>query len=297
MVNRQFRTDMIARLHLDITWGTTGGTLRASVIKRFTPFAVATLLTLGLTLTAQTPVLDKAQAEPITDQIRDDPQVAAVLAPLAREMKAQYGQVLVEAPTAITRGRPGEENLLGYWVADLMRERAQQYLGVSIRFAITNKGGIRANLPQGSIKVSDIFQVMPFENELVVAEFTGAEIIQMVEDGIRRRNGEPCSGVQIKVTGTAKEPVIKVTWSDGTAIDPKETVRVALTDYLLSSGDSISALRKGRKPVLTGLRLRDLLLEACTHLGKSKTKLLPPAGGRYQFSPEIVQAMKDRTFK
>ncbi|MDZ7614651.1 MAG: 5'-nucleotidase C-terminal domain-containing protein [Flavobacteriaceae bacterium] len=39
-----------------------------------------------------------------------------------------------------------------------------------------NFGGIRQSIPKGDIKVIDVFQLMPFENMLVVAELSGEQM-------------------------------------------------------------------------------------------------------------------------
>ncbi len=256
---------------------------------------IAVFLSIGMALVAQSaPRLERAQPVPVIDSIADDEAVAKVIAPLSLELRATFGKELAMAPQGLFRGRNGDENLLGYWVADLMRERAQLLVGAPVRFAISNSGGLRGNIRPGVVKVADVYEVMPFENELVVAEYTGAEIVQIVKDGLLRRGGEPCSGIQAKVSGTAEKPEFSVTWSDGSPIDPAEMVKVALTDYLLSSGDGVSTLRKGRRPVTTGIALRDLLLDACTKLGNLKAPLLPPSGQRFVFTPEIHQALRDK---
>jgi 2',3'-cyclic-nucleotide 2'-phosphodiesterase (5'-nucleotidase family) len=256
---------------------------------------IAIFLSIGLALAAQVaPRFERAQPIPVLDSVPDDEAVAKVIAPLSVELRASFGKELVLAPQGLFRGRGGEENFLGYWVADLMRERAQQVVGAPVRFAITNSGGLRGNIRPGMVKIADIYEVMPFENELVVAEYTGAEIMQIVKDGITRRLGEPCSGVQAKVIGTLEKPEFVITWSDGSPIDPKEMVKVALTDYLLASGDSIATLRRGRNPITTGVPLRDLLIDACAKLGTLKVPLTPPAGQRFVFTPEILQAIRDK---
>ncbi len=255
----------------------------------------AIFLSIGVALAAQSPVkLDRAQPIPVVDSIPDDEAVAKVIAPLALEMKGTFGKELVTAPQGLFRGRGGEENFLGYWVADLMRERAEQIVGAPVKFAITNSGGLRGNIRPGVVKVSDVYEVMPFENEMVVADYTGAEILQIVTEGIYRRQGEPCSGVKAKVGGTPLKPEFTITWSDGSLIDPAEIVKVALTDYLLASGDGVSVLRQGRRPITTGLALRDLLLDACAHLGNLKAPLLPPPGQRFLIPPEMYQAFREK---
>jgi 5'-nucleotidase len=256
---------------------------------------IALFLSLGLGLVAQSvPRFEKGQPLPVVDTVQDDAEMAKLIAPLALELQATFGKELVLAPQGLFRGRGGEENFLGYWVADLMRERAQQFIGVPVRFAITNSGGLRGNIRAGVVKIRDIYEVMPFENELVVAEYTGAEVLQIVKDGILRRAGEPCSGVCARVLGTPDKPEFVITWSDGTPINPEETIKVALSDYLLSSGDTISTLRKGRRPITTGIPLRELLIDECARLGKLKAPLIPPAGKRFVFTPEIYQAIREK---
>jgi len=255
---------------------------------------LATLLSLSL---AAQPPSAKAEVIPVAASIQEDPEIQKVIAPLAAEIKATFDQPLVAAPKGLFRGRRGEENLLGYWVADVMRQAAQGMMGSPVRFAIANAGGLRGNLRPGQLKVGDVFEVMPFENELVVVELKGSEVIQVVKEGISRRGGEPCSGVKAVVTGTPEAATITVTWEDGSAIDPEALVKVATSDYLYGGGDSIPTLKKGRKPFTTGLTLRQMLLDQCHALAKAKQELLPPAPGRITVPVPIQEAIRDKSFK
>jgi 2',3'-cyclic-nucleotide 2'-phosphodiesterase (5'-nucleotidase family) len=239
----------------------------------------------------------KTEVMPVSATIPEDPAIQSVITPLAAEIKATFDLPLVPAPKGLFRGRRGEENLLGYWVADMMRQSAQGVVGSPVRFAITNAGGLRANLRPGQLKVADIFELMPFENELVVVELTGAEVIQVVKEGLVRRGGEPCSGVKVVVEGTPEQATFAVTWADGSPIDPAATVKVATSDYLYGGGDSIPTLKKGRKPFTTGITLRQMLLDQCAALAKAKQDLLPPEPGRYTVPPPIQEAIRNKTFK
>ena len=247
-------------------------------------------------LVAQSPSR-KAEVIPVTASIPEDAEVQKVITPLAAEIKATFDLPLVQAPQGLFRGRRGEENLLGYWVADVMRQAAQTVLGSPVRFAITNAGGLRSNLRPGLLKVADIFEMMPFENELVVVELTGAEVIEVVKEGLVRRGGEPCSGVKAVVAGTPEAATYTLVWEDGSPIDPASTVEVATSDYLYGGGDSIPTLKKGRKPFTTGVTLRQMLLDQCASLAKEKRELLPPAQGRYAIPVPIQEAIRDKKFK
>lgn len=263
-------------------------------LKSSSLFLVFALLSFPL---AAQPPSTKAEVIPITASIPEDAEIQKVIAPLAAEIKATFDLPLVQAPQGLFRGRRGEENLLGYWVSDVMRQAAQGVLGTPVRFAITNAGGLRSNLRPGLLKVADIFEMMPFENELVVVELTGAEVIQVVKEGLVRRGGEPCSGVKAVVAGTPESATFTLTWEDGSPIDPQATVKVATSDYLYGGGDSIPTLKKGRKPFTTGITLRQMLLDQCAALAAAKKDLLPPAPGRYTIPVPIQEAIRDKKFK
>jgi 2',3'-cyclic-nucleotide 2'-phosphodiesterase (5'-nucleotidase family) len=260
------------------------------------PASLVLALLLSVSLTAQPPGT-KAEVIPITASIPEDPEIQKVIAPLAAEIKATFDQPLVQAPQGLFRGRRGEENLLGYWVSDVMRGAAEAVTGRPVRLAITNAGGLRSNLRPGLLKVADIFELMPFENELVVIELTGAEVIQVVKESIVRRGGEPCSGVKALVQGTPEAGALTLVWADGSPIDPAATVNVATSDYLYGGGDSIPTLKKGRKPFTTGLTLRQILLDECARLAKGKQELVAPAPGRYTIPVPIQEAIRDKKFK
>ncbi len=260
------------------------------------PVSVLLSALLTLSLAAQPPDA-KAEVIPVTSSIPEDPEIQKVIAPLAAEIKASFDLPLVQAPQGLFRGRRGEENLLGYWVSDVMRRAAEAVIGRPVRFAITNAGGLRANLRPGQLKVADIYEVMPFENELLVIELTGAEVIQVVKESIVRRGGEPCSGVKVVVGGTPEAATCTITWEDGSPIDPNAVVKVATSDYLYGGGDSIPTLKQGRKPFTTGLTIRQILLDQCNHLAKEKRELFPPAPGRYTIPIPIQEAIRDRKFR
>lgn len=240
------------------------------------------------------PQFIQAQTLGVIQDFADDPEIMTILAPRQAEIRATFDLPLCECPKGLFRGRNGEENLLGYWVTDTMRARASKLAGKAVKFAMTNSGGLRANLAAGQLKVSDIYGVMPFENELVTIEMTGQEVMDAVKQGILHRGSEPSSGVKLVLSGTAAKPEYLMTWEDGTAIKPDEIVTAATTDYLFNGGDSIPALKQGRRPFTTGVSMRQMLLDACADLAKAGKPLEAPALGRYRIAPELYAAARER---
>ena len=224
------------------------------------------------------PRLDTPGQTRVDAAIPEDAEVAAFIAPRTAEVRATFEQPLVVASDALARGRDGAENLLGYWICDALRARAEKLVGRPVPFAIANRGGIRRDLKAGQLKVGDIFEVMPFENELILIELTGAELVQVMREGLQSRGGEPISGVKASLTGGPEDAVMALTWEDGRTIDPRETVLVATSDYLYGSGDTMPTLKKGRKPFTSGLTIRQVLLDVCKDLKDSGRPVTAPSG-------------------
>ena len=256
---------------------------------------------LGLALVAQVPIgaphLDKGANQAVNAATPDDAELAKVIAPLHAELTASFGRVLGKSPRGIGKGPGMGDYPLGVFLADAMREGAAKAMGAEVRFAITNSGGLRRNIPPGDVRIQDIYEVLPFENELVVAEYTGAELIAIVKEGIVRKGGEPISGIQATVAGTAEHPLATIVFSDGTPIEPKAVYLAATTDYLLANGEGTPTLKVGRHVVTTGKPVRQLVIDLCDRLGKEGQPITSPEKSNYSYSPEITEAIKARSLK
>lgn len=257
------------------------------------------LVALALPLCArQAPVAhyDGFKIYPVDASIPPDPAIEKVLAPYRARLEAKFGRVLCQAPEGLYRGRKGEPSGLGYWMADLMRAVAIRATGLKVDAAITNSGGLRANFRPGPVTVGDVYEVMPFENQLVVVEMTGSEIIRAVKQGIERRSGEPVSNLKAVLSGTPEQPTCTVTFADGAPIHPETLYRVATSDYLAKSGDTMRSLA-GRKVLPTGLGLRDAMLQACEALGEAGRPLVAPKGARYTIPDAFLEPLEQEKVK
>ncbi len=256
----------------------------------------ALLLALALPLAAQQAHYDGFKIYPVDASIPPDPAVEKILAPYRAQLDAKFGRVLCQAPKGLFRGRQGEPNALGNWMADLMRDAAAKATGRTVDAAITNSGGLRANFRPGPVTVGDVYEVMPFENALVVVEMHGSDVIRAVKQGIERRAGEPVSNLKAVLSGTPEAPVCTVTFADGSPIVPTAIYLVATSDYLAKSGDTMRALA-GHAPEDTGLKLRDTVLQACEALGKAGKPLLPPTNAPYAIPDAFLEPLEQRTVK
>lgn len=125
--------------------------------------------------------------ELITDYAEKDADSEAFIADIQSKFEADINTVVAHSDAALVINMPdtdpairlvrNSETNLGDIVADAYRTVGQAEI------AITNGGGIRADIPAGDITYSNILTTSPFGNTVCVIEATGQQIVDALEMG------------------------------------------------------------------------------------------------------------------
>ncbi len=134
---------------------------------------------------------------PITEQIEEDPEIAAIVekykGDVERDYLSKYGytfdQVVVNNPYAFdTVGEvsaTAHESTLGNVIADAYKWSVEKATGKQVDVAITASGVIRGSIPIGDVTVSDAFNIASLgvgtEGELIGIYLTGKDLKNAVE--------------------------------------------------------------------------------------------------------------------
>ena len=181
--------------------------------------------------------------------------MATTIAPYRDQLSEEMNRVVAELGSPLVKGKP--ESTLGNWVTDLIAEAAADlFPDLEIAFAVHNYGGIRiSELGAGPLIVSELFELMPFDNELVVVGLTGFELIQFVEF-MAEDGGWPVSGnLIVEVVGDVMSVAV-----GRESVIPTQTYYVALPDYVAGGGDGAGFFLG--KPIFSSNRMiRDLLID------------------------------------
>ena len=154
---------------------------------------------------------------------------------------------------------------LGNFVADGIRSEASRKLGKPILLAVTNGGGLRKNaIPEGELRLRDIFELLPFENALVAFDLNGAQVLDLLRVVMLKRDAQ--SGGRIKYRlNSDKQPELESArlLINGVEqeIDPAAIYTVISIDYLLNvtGGDYATVLKQARNARPLGLTIRDAI--------------------------------------
>lgn len=180
------------------------------------------------------------------------------------------------------------EGLLGNFISDLsilyIRKKFPKN-EFNPDFCILNNGGFRSTLNKGEITIGDIFQIMPFDNHLLILEIKGTEmndLIKYIKDksisNISRKSGVPLSGIRLKII---KDKVNRCMISNK-IYDPLKTYKVLTTNYLASGGDDMFFFKNCKTLLNTKLLLRDLIIKYIEELGNNNIKINAQFDGRIQ---------------
>lgn len=198
--------------------------------------------------------------------------VAATINPYQQQLQAQMQQVIGQVPETMKKGSP--ESSLGNWLADLLQAASSGiFPDFDIAFSVQNSGGIRVpELVAGPLRKGAVYELMPFDNILVVVEANGFvvdEFIQhMASDG-----GWPVSKELRYTIQDGKATNIRIGGED---LQLNRNYYIAMPDYVANGGSDAKMLAD-RKQTSSGRFLRDIIIE---HTSQSKEAVRGVLDGR-----------------
>ena len=171
------------------------------------------------------------------------------------EVDAAMGQVVATLPKTMTF----DPNTLGEGMESLTSTAILKKTQADL--VMLNQKGLRASLPQGEVKVGDVYNVFPFDNHLVTLDLTAEQALAYYSESFRRGDqtsfilpgGE--SSIMVAVDRQTHEPQLVVntrpdqvpagyqaqpgqkTCATVTSLVPANThLQVATIDFLLEGG-------------------------------------------------------------
>jgi hypothetical protein len=214
---------------------------------------------------------------------QSDSATHSILAPYKLGMDSIMNAVVGETSEAMPKERDKCETLLGNFVADVCLERGnsayQPADGHKGQVCVLNNGGLRSSLPKGIITRGNVFELMPFDNEIVVVTITGSKMWNLIQY-VAASGGVPVSGMNLELKAD-KTP--GTTLINGIPFDSTKTYKIITSDYLASGGDKMSFLKDPISIENTGYRLRDAILDYFLDQKKQGKIVTPKLDGRVHY--------------
>jgi 2',3'-cyclic-nucleotide 2'-phosphodiesterase (5'-nucleotidase family) len=228
----------------------------------------------------------RASEKLVDSSIPDDAEVLKVLEPYRAKVR-DLDVVIGTLEDDLKRSKVGAGSL-GNFVADGLRTEAARRLGEPIAVTLINSGGLRkSSIATGTLRVQDIFELLPFENGLIVIDLTGEQLMKLLKAAINSGDAQSGALVTYKVKPDERPDFVSASLigKDGTVreIDPKAVYRIVTIDYLYRLGSgNYAILREGQNMKPVGVTMRDALINYVKSETANRRNIRPVLDGRFK---------------
>ena len=207
-----------------------------------------------------------------------DSSLVLIYQPYKSKLDSDMNRVISVCENDMEKNRPesGLTNLL----ADLLLEEgkaeaAEKSMQIAPDVSFFNYGGIRTGLPKGNITVEKAFEIMPFENEMVMILLSGVQL-QQFYDKVAEAGGGSVGGARFTITNEKAKNIVV----SGKPLQPENKYWMVTNDYAANGGDDLSILRQRLDFISTGIKIRDVIIRNFEKRHKAGLTLKEKLDGR-----------------
>lgn len=194
----------------------------------------------------------------INKELKDDEGFAKFIEPYTLKLNKEMNQKI--SYTQVNLTKEGDNSNLGNLLADYTFDGADVWtktnLNKNVDAALINIGGIRTTIGKGDILLKNIFEVMPFENEVIIVKMKGSDVQGLFDYYAKTQVNNPVSHLYIETNNGQ----LTKTLINGKVVNPTQDYYIATSDYLALGGDNMKFFSKGES-IPTGIKLRDLFID------------------------------------
>jgi len=232
-------------------------------------YIIAAFMTLSLLSCEKNVYLNRIEAEQInvSDSILGDQTIEAYIKPYRENINKNLDSVLAYSVGTYSKSDGELNTAIGNMMADAIYEQAnpiyKNRTGKDIDFVLLNHGGIRSIISKGNVTTRTAFELMPFENTIVVATLEGEQIKELLDYLSESKRAHPFSQLKIILDqdGNLNAANIK-----NRPIDYSKSYNVATNDYLYNGGNRMNFFKKNQGVENIDYKVRKALIDYFTKI-------------------------------
>lgn len=199
---------------------------------------------------------------PITDTLDSNPEIEAYVKPFREHVENDLDNVLSYSYKTYSKTDGEFNTAIGNFMADAVYEQANPIFksrtGKDIDLVILNHGGIRSIISKGNITTRTAYEIMPFENSIVVVALKGKNIHGLVNYLVEAKSAHPVSKLKLKID---KDFNVIEALVNNEEIDTSKTYFVATNDYLYSGGGNMTFFKPNDSLYDLNYKIRNALID------------------------------------
>lgn len=198
----------------------------------------------------------------ITDSLATDLEIEAFIKPYRTHIKRDLDSVLAYSVNTYSKTDGTYNTAIGNFFADAIFDEADPIFksktGKNIDMVILNHGGIRSSINKGDITTRTAFEIMPFENSIIVVALKGSQIDSLTTYLSKARKAHPISNLKLSINENFD---IVDTSINGKKINVNKTYYVATNDYLYNGGDNMTFFKPNEGVHVLNYKIRNALID------------------------------------
>jgi 2',3'-cyclic-nucleotide 2'-phosphodiesterase (5'-nucleotidase family) len=173
----------------------------------------------------------------ISTQVKKDSSIIVLTQPYRDSVTKTMNEIIGYAENDMQLKQPNSS--IGNYFADAILHSAQKKFNKKVDAAIVNIGGIRlTQLKKGQVTKSHIYELMPFENMVVLLSIKG-DVLQQFLNHIASTGGWPIAGIKMQIKN---KQAINVFINDQ-PISKDKFYTLATSDYVANGGENAIMLK------------------------------------------------------
>ncbi|MCC4212370.1 5'-nucleotidase C-terminal domain-containing protein [Leeuwenhoekiella parthenopeia] len=213
----------------------------------------------------------------ITDSLAQDQEVLDYIAPYQKHISEEMSAVLAYAPQSHSKTEGPYNTAIGNMMADAVYELSnpifKKRTGNAIDGVLLNHGGIRSTLNAGEVTMRTAYDIMPFENSIIVVELTADKVRDMFTY-LKSGKAHPIANMQLVLT--EDDSIVKAT-VNGKPVEDGQTYFIATNDYLRQGGDGMVFFADPVSETVLDYKVRSVLIDYF----KEKDTIAPVRDNRF----------------
>ena len=198
----------------------------------------------------------------INNEVESNKTIEDFIVPYKKKVDIQMDSILAYSPVTYDKKDGLLNTAIGNMMADVALKLSNpiynKRTNKNIDFVLLNYGGIRSMISKGEITIRTAYNLMPFENNMVVCELDGKAVGELIDYLTLNKVAHPISGMNIVLDSNYNLLDAKI---NNQEINNNEIYSVATTDYLLNGGDRMDFFKKSKKNVILDYKLRNILID------------------------------------
>ena len=198
----------------------------------------------------------------ISDSISASEEIDSIIRPYQSKIESEMNRKLSYSPASLYKTDHPLNTPIGNLMADavlemsspIFRKREQH----EVDAVLLNFGGIRAGINKGDVTVRTAYDIMPFENQVVVAKLGPDAVNKMVDYLVKAGKAHPIAGMQVVLDEKGNLATAKI---NGEKISDEENYYIATSDYLFSGGDNMDFFDDAKANYDLDYKLRNLFID------------------------------------